>query len=209
MTPSTWLGVRRSEPLYHHCIQAAWLTTHFSKSWASLSVKLKTVPTSQVGFWGFNEVMSVKFLVTGKHWECIIIAHLHLSCKIMDNSRVSVKSSWVFICIWNWAWDTFPASFQFSSVAQSCLTLYDPMDCSRPGFPAHHQLPELTQTHVHWVRDAIQLSHPMLSPSPPGFNHSHDQGLFQGVSSSDQLAKVLEFQLQHQSFQWILRTDFL
>ena len=101
--------------------------------------------------------MSVKFLVTGKHWECIIIAHLHPSCKIMDNSRVSVKSSWVFICIWNWAWDTFPASFQFSSVAQSCLTLYDPMDCSRPGFPAHHQLPELTQTHVHWVRDAIHL----------------------------------------------------
>ena len=59
---------------------------------------------------------------------------------------------------------------QFSSVAQSCLTLCDPMDCSTPGFPVYHQLPELTQTHVHWVSDAIQSSHPLSSPSPPAFN---------------------------------------
>ena len=76
------------------------------------------------------------------------------------------------------------------------------MDCSTPGFPVHHQLPELTQTHVHQVSDAIQSSYPQSSPSPPAFNLSQHQGLFQWVSSSRQVAKVLEFQFQHQSFQW-------
>ena len=89
------------------------------------------------------------------------------------------------------------------------VSICDPMDCSTPGFPLHHQLPELTQTHVHWVGNAIQPSHPLSSPSPPTFNLSQHQGLFQWVSSSYQVAKVLEFQLQHQSFQWIFRTDFL
>ena len=95
---------------------------------------------------------------------------------------------------------------QFSSVAQSCLTLCDPMDCSTPGLPVHHQLLEFTQTHVHWVSDAIQPSHLLLSLSPPAFNLSQYQGLFKWVSSSHQVAKVLEFQLQHQSFQWTFRT---
>ena len=71
----------------------------------------------------------------------------------------------------------FP-SVQFSSVAQSCPTLCDPMDCSTPGFPVHHQLPELTQTHVHRVGDTIQPSHPLSSPSPPAFSLSQHQGLF-------------------------------
>ena len=96
-----------------------------------------------------------------------------------------------------------------SSVAQLCLTLCDPMDCSTPGFPVHHQLLELAQTHVHWVGDAIQPSHPQSSPSPPAFNLSLHQGLFQWISSLHPVTKVLEFQLQHQSFQWIFRTDFL
>ena len=99
--------------------------------------------------------------------------------------------------------------FQFNSVAQSCLTLCDPMDCSTPGFPVHHQLPEFTQIHVHWVSDAIQPTHPLSSPSPPDLNLSQHQGLFQWVSSSHQVAKVLELQLQHQSFQWIFRIDFI
>ena len=98
---------------------------------------------------------------------------------------------------------------QFSSVAQSCPTLCDPMDCRMPGLPVHHQLPEFTQTHVHQVDDAIQPSHPLSSPSPPAFNLSQHQGLFKWVSSSYQVAKVLEFQLQHQSFQWTFRTDLL
>ena len=82
------------------------------------------------------------------------------------------------------------------------------MDCSTPGFPVHHQLPELAQTHVHWVSDAILPSHPLSSPSFPAFNLSQHQGLFLWVSSSHQVAKVLEFQLQHQSFQRIFRTDW-
>ena len=86
-------------------------------------------------------------------------------------------------------------SVQFSSVAQSCLTLCGPMDCIMPGFPVHHQLPEFTQTHVHWVADAIQPSHPLLSPSPPAFNLSQHQGLLQWVRSSQQVAKVLNFSL--------------
>ena len=97
---------------------------------------------------------------------------------------------------------------QFSSVAQSCLTLCNPMNHSTPGVPVHHQVPEPTQTHVHWVSETIQPSHPLSSPSPPAFDLSQNQGLFQRVSSSHQVAKVLEFQLQHQSFQWIFRTDF-
>ena len=83
------------------------------------------------------------------------------------------------------------------------------MNCSTPGLPVHHQLLEFTQTHVHWVIDAIQPSHPLLSPSPPAFNLCQHQGLFQWVSSSHQVTKVLEFQLQHQSSQCIFRTDFL
>ena len=95
----------------------------------------------------------------------------------------------------------------FRSVAQSCLTLCGPMNHSTPGLPVHHQLPEFTQTHVHQVGDAIQPSHPLSSPSPPAPNPSQHQGLFQWVNSSHQVAKVLEFQLQHQSFQRTPRTD--
>ena len=97
----------------------------------------------------------------------------------------------------------------FSSVAQSCPTLCDPMNRSMPGLTVHHQLPESTQTHVHWVGDAIQPSHRLSSPSPPALNLSQHQGLFKWISSSRQVARVLEFQLQHESFQWIFRTDFL
>ena len=95
----------------------------------------------------------------------------------------------------------------FNSVAQSCLTLCDTMDCSMPDFPVHHQLLELAQTHLHWVGDAIQPSHLLLSPSLPTFNLSQHQGLFQWVSSSHQVANVLAHQLQPQSFQWIFRTS--
>ena len=98
---------------------------------------------------------------------------------------------------------------QFSSVTQSCLTLWDSMNRSMPGFPVHHQLLESTQTHVRWVSDGIQPSYPLLSPSPPALNLSQHQGPFQWVSSLHHVNKVLEFQLQHQSFQWTLRTDLL
>ena len=98
------------------------------------------------------------------------------------------------------------SSVQFSSVAQSCPTLYDPMNRSIPGLPVHHQLPEFTQTHVQ-VSDAIQPSHPLSCPSPSVPNPSQHQGLFQWVNSSHEVAKVLEFRLQYQSFQWTPRAD--
>ena len=103
------------------------------------------------------------------------------------------------------------SSLQFSSVQfiSVLFTLCDPMDCNKPGFPIHHRLLELAQTHVHQVGDAIQPSHPLSSSFPPAFNLSQHQGPLQWVISLNQVAKVMEFQLQHQSCQWIVRTDFL
>ena len=98
------------------------------------------------------------------------------------------------------------ARHHFSSVAQSCLTLCSPIDCR---LPCPSPTLELVQTHVHRVSDGIQPSHPLSSPSPPAFNFSQHQGVLQWVSSSHQVDKVLELQLQHQSFQWIFKTDFL
>ena len=129
---------------------------------------------------------------------------IFLSSKITADSDCSheIKDTWLF------GRKAMP-SLQFSSVTQSWSTLCDPMDCSTLGFPVHHQVPELAQIHVHRVGDTIQPSHLLLSPFPPSFNLSQQQGLFQWVSSSQQVAKVLELQLQHQSFQWIFRVDFL
>ena len=130
-----------------------------------------------------------------------------------------LEISWLYFIYWwtsdlsvlgnsSLTWQMSFASIQFSSVAQ-CLTLCDPMDCNTPGLPVHDQLLDLAQTHVLWVGDAIQPSHPLSSPSPPAFNLSQHQGLFKWVSSSHQVAKILEFQFQHQSFQWTPRTDLL
>ena len=102
---------------------------------------------------------------------------------------------------------TRSSSVQFSSVAQSCPTLCDPMNRSMPGLPVHHQLPEFTLTHIHRVGDAIQPSHPLSSPFPPVPNLSHHHSLFQLVNSSHEVAKVLEFQLQHHSLQRNPRAD--
>ena len=104
---------------------------------------------------------------------------------------------------------TLLMSVQFGSVAQSCPTLCNPINRNTPGLPVHHQLLEFTQTQVHWFGDAIQPSHPLSSHSPPALNLSQHQGLFKWVSSLHQMAKVLEFQLQHQSFQWAPRSDLL
>ena len=99
---------------------------------------------------------------------------------------------------------------QFSSVhSLSHVRLFETPCCSSPGLPDHHHLPEFTQTRIHWVGDAIQPSHPLSSLSPPALDLSQHQGLFKWVSSPHQVAKVLEFQLQHQSFQGTHRTDLL
>ena len=105
--------------------------------------------------------------------------------------------------------EQFFSSVQFSSVIQSCPSLCDPMNHSTPGLPVHQQLPESTQTHVRWVGDAIQPSHALSSPSPPTPTPSQHQGLFQWVNSSHEVAKVLEFQLQHHSLQRNPRANLL
>ena len=101
------------------------------------------------------------------------------------------------------------SSVRFSSVAQLCLTLCDPMDWSTLGLPDHHQLPESTQTHVHWVSNAIQPSHTLSSPSPPALDLSQHQGLFQWVSSSHQVAKVSQSLLKEVSTFWLVVLSIL
>ena len=142
-------------------------------------------------FWGSFELHCVDTIhISDKHcWQ-------HLLLFEITREMFSIK--WFINNKWN-----------IDQFSQSCLTLCDPMNRSTPGLPVHHQLPESTQTHVHWVSDAIQPSHPLLSSSPPALDLSQHQGLFQWVSSLHQVAKVLELQLQHQSFQWIPRTDLL
>jgi len=97
---------------------------------------------------------------------------------------------------------------QFNSLTQSCQTICNPMDCSMPGFPVHHQLPEFIQTHVHWDSDAIQSSHPLSSPSPSAFNLSQHQGLFRWVRTLHQMDKVLDLQFQHQLLPVIIQDWF-
>ena len=115
------------------------------------------------------------------------------SSQFRDWTEVSCIAGGFFT---NWA----TRDSSFSSVAQLCLNLCDPMNCSTPGFPLRHQLPELAQTQVHWVGKAIQPSDPLSSPSLPTFNLPRNQGLFKWVSPLHQVAEVLELQLQHQSF---------
>ena len=102
-----------------------------------------------------------------------------------------------------------PSSYPFVVQSLSCVCLCKPMDCSTQGFPVLHHLPELAQTHVHWVSDTIQPSHPPSLPSAPALNLSEHQGLFQWVGSSHEVAKALKLQLQYQFFQWIFRVDIL
>ena len=129
---------------------------------------------------------------------------VHIRWSVCRSFSFSISPSRVFRV------DFLPfASVQFSLVTQSCLTVCDPMNRSRPGLPVHHQHSEPTQTPVHWVGNAIQPSHPLSSPSPPALSLTQHQGLFQWVNSSHQVAKILEFQLQHQSFQRTPRTDLL
>ena len=116
------------------------------------------------------------------------IANIHW---IFERTREFQKN--IYFCFIDYA-KAFDC-VQFSSVVQKYLTLCEPMNCSMPGLPVHHQLPEFTQTHVHQVGDAIQPSHPMLYPSPPAPNPSQHQSLFPRVNSSHEVAKVLEFQL--------------
>ena len=111
------------------------------------------------------------------HYLCIVYGYFHATISELNS------------CNTDYMWFS---SVQFSSVTQLCPTLCDPMNWSTPALPVHHQLPEFTQTHIHWVRDAIQPSHPLSSPFPPAPNPSKHQSLFQWVNSSHEVTKVLE-----------------
>ena len=149
--------------------------------WTEEPSKLQSIRSQRVGHnWATNTPLKKKT------WTALCL--LRLTCKIYN-----ICKCMRFII--------YISSVQFISVTQSCLTLCNPMYPSTPGLPVHHQLLESTQTHVHWVDDAIQPSHSLSSPSLPALNHFQHQSLFKRVSSSHQVAKALEFQLQHQSFQ--------
>ena len=126
-------------------------------------------------------------------WLCGLGQHEAGVGLLVDRLLSSISSSRGRILKWHFLTPVLSWQNQFSSVAPFCLNDCDPMDHSMPGLPVHHQLKEFTQTHVHWVGDAIQSSHPLLSPSPPAFNLSQHQCLFKWVSSLYQVAKVLEF----------------
>ena len=154
-----------------------------------------------------------------KEWNCVICSNMdrprdyHATrSKLERQYYLYVKSKicykWTYLQNRNRLKDIENRIYGSVQFTQPCPTLCDPMDCSTSGLPVHHQLLEFTQTHVHWVGDAIQPSHPLSSPSPT-FNLSQHQSLFRWVSSSPQVAIVLEFQLQHQAFQWTPRTDLL
>ena len=137
---------------------------------------------------------------------------VHISCKdIFPGVGLHDHMVLIFLVFQGTSYTTFLGRIYhpINSVAQSCSTLVNPMDCSMTGFPVYHQLLEFAQIHVHQLSDVIQSSHPLSSPFSLAFNLSQHQSLFKWVSSSHQVAKVLELQLQHQSFQWIFRTDFL
>ena len=156
---------------------------------------------------------------TAAHWASLSFPSpgaCSYSCPLSQWCHPTISSSIVPFS-WVSTFNYLEVGFPFSSwrwmwvrnvvVSQSCLTLCETMDCSMPGFPILHL--EFAQTHVQRVSDAIQPSHPLSLPSPFAFNLFQHQGLFQWVSSLHQVAKVLELQLQHQSFQWIFRIDFL
>ena len=157
-----------------------------------------------------------QILCIARVWEECVPCGKHIGWCNEKYLQLTLSTTWSLDAWRTWLTSThskikfFLSSVQFSrSVAQSCLTLSDPMNSNTPGLPVHHQLPEFTQTHIHRVSDAIQPSHPLSSPSSPAPNPSKHQSPFQWVNSSHEVAKLLEFQLRHQSFQRNPRADLL
>ena len=153
------------------------------------------------GKWVYNNIP----VIVPPVWSCLSLIHqVYLKCFFYTETGTEntfFKKCHQFLKCKAWplpsrnSWSSWLNKIQFSSVSQLCPTLHDPMNCSTPGLPVHHQLPEFTQTHVLRVSDAIQPSHPLSSPSPPVPNPSQHQNLFQWVNSSHEVAKGLEFQL--------------
>ena len=207
-----WWGCTR-EVNFIHCwwecklVQPLWKTV-----WQFLKkTKNRTTIWPKNSTLGYIPPKKAKILI----WKCIcmpmFIAALFTIAKICKqpvsiNRWMHKEDVCVCVCVSVYVCVFVCISVQFSDQVMS--NLCDPMDCSPPGPPVPHHLPEFAQVHVHWIGDVIQPSHLLPSSCPFVFNLSQHQSLFQWVSSSYQVAKVLELQLQHQSFQWVLRVDF-
>ena len=159
---------------------SVWLV--FSFSWQCLSYSRRFY---------FNEVQLINYF---SHELCLWFAPKKSLPHLRSSSVQLLSRVWLFVT-------------PRTAARQTSLSITPGLPVHQARLPVHRQLPEFTQTQVHWVGDAIQPSHPLSSPSPPDFYLFQHQGLFKWVSSLHQVAKVLEFQLQHQSFQWIFRTD--
>ena len=168
-----------------------------SKLWWGITSPQSEWPSSKIYKKLMLERIEEKGPLLHCQWDCTLMQPLWTVWRFFKKKQLWIKSPY----------DPAVPLLGIGSVVQSCPILCDPMNHSTPGLPLHHQFPEFTQTCVHWVADAIQPSHPLLSPSP-AFNLSQHQGFFKWVNSLHQVAKVLKFQL-HQSFQWTFRTDFL
>ena len=153
---------------------------------------------------GFPFPNTLNYCLKYSFKECFLFSHPQLTCWSIFVFPELDHFNYVFLNIG----EKYLRILCCCSVTQSCPTLCDPMDWSTAGFPVLHYLSDFAQTHVHWADDVIQPSHPLL-PASPAFNFSQHQNLFHLVVSSHQVDKVLELQLQHQSFQWIFRVDFL
>ena len=165
---------------------------------------------NRIAIWSCNPIsghIPEKTIIQNDTCTSVFITALFTIAKTWKQPNCPLTDEWIKKMWYIYATEY---SVQFSSVQSlSHVQLCDPMNRSTPGLPVQHQHPESTQTHIHRVDDAIQPSYLLSSPSPPALNLSQHQGLFKWVSSSHQVAKVLEFQLQHQSFQWTPRTDLL
>ena len=163
-------------------------------SWPLEPGGLQSMGSQRVG----HDWVTNTLLILNIYTSLLSLGFGRIPCIKQINSILVLKNAKIFSYI-----------VQFSSVTQLCPTLCNPMNCSMPGLPVHHQPLEFTQTQVHQVGDTIQPSYPLSSPSSPALNLSQHQDLFKWVSSSHQMAKVLEFQLKPQSFQWTPSTDLL
>ena len=170
-------------------------------------VRIGTDKSSPI--WNYLSLTEVKNRLYKSHLRLELRNGLKSHWPSNTGSRVTRSMKILVIQHWMSLSENKCHQFQLSSVTQSWPTLCNPMKCSMPGHPVHHQLLESTKTRVHWVSDDIQPSLPLSSPSTPALNLFKHQGLFQWVRSSHHVVKVLEFQLQHQSFQWIFKTDIL
>ena len=164
------------------------------------------------------QLLTIKF-IKGQEYSLLMPVLVNEETPVGMATSLTCHSRENWLWPWSWCWFTIykgqktnvggliPFDYCCCSGAKSCPALHGPMYCSMPGFPVPHHLVEFAQVHVHWIGDAIQPS-PSLSPSSSAFSLSQHQGLFQWVSCSQQVAKVLDCQLQHQSFQRVFRVDF-